>query len=227
MRSRLEQARRTRAVADRAAKESRVSRAAHYFSSANIEFLSHAVLELQSAQRGIEFLRTAEVVHATEACELWTGQLFDDVRAGNSPNSAIGGIAHFLIHSHICLLQDQSELSLQFARWAVDEELHEFGSPFWKAYAERYLRFLKGSPFELPMFNRLQREEKYWYPYLELMNQIAMKMPIEEKCNELLDLFEKRRNDKSYDDPYMIDGSALRRAHWDYHLEALLRSREI
>lgn len=166
---------------------------------------------------------TEEVLRATDACALWTGRLFEDIRAGTSPASAIAGMTHLLIHSHICLLQDQGELSLQFARWATDEEVRDFGGPFWSAYAERYLRFLSGNPFELPTFKRLRREEKYCYPYLELMRQIVVKMPIEEKCDELIGLFEKRQNDKRYDDPYMIDGSAFRRAHWDYHLEALLR----
>jgi len=143
------------------------------------------------------------------------------VRSEKVPRTAVSGRYVFLALSHFATLVRAHESAIAFCRVAEAPEVS--GTPFWDAYANCYGKFFAGSDFAVPALS-LRAAEKYWVPYLELMQAIVRRDPIEVGVEQLRGLFVKRNQDKRFlaADAHQIEGTRNHPAKWDFRLEALL-----
>lgn len=224
MNARVDSARSATQLAHQAREKGSVVDAARLYGAAALRFWSVAVIEYPDVEAGLEFATAENLAGLLSDGAVANSELIAAVRSGRAAAKDLTGTYVFLVLSHAAVLVGARDAVATFRDCAVAKEVS--GTPFWDAYAGSYSKFLDGAPVAVPGLS-LRGAETYWLPYIELMSLLNQGMSVEEKRAELAALFVKRNADKRFvnADAHQVEGNALRKANWDFRLEAILRTR--
>jgi hypothetical protein len=208
-------------LAHKAKHAGNVTNANRLFTSSALRFLSIAVTEYAHIEHVLVFAMQEGLPALLAAVAQTTEEMIGEVRSGRVPRAALSDRYVLLALSHFATLLRAHDSANTLCRIAESREVT--GTPFWDAYAVCYGRFCSGTDFAVPALS-LRTAEKYWMPYLELMNAIVRRESSETIVEGLRVLFLKRNNDKRFSasDAHQIEGTWNQPARWDFRLEALL-----
>lgn len=127
---------------------------------------------------------------------------------------------------HYAWLMGMWQEARLMAEICADEALWNFqpGTRFWNEYRRVVVNYVEGKPY-IPNYPTLKGYEKYWPPYLALMNAITERKPIDEHLKEIDKSFKKRNKDSRLTD-YGFDGDGEFPVKWDLRKASILRTME-
>ena len=125
---------------------------------------------------------------------------------------------------HFSWLMGMHQEANIMAKICADESIWKFqpGTKFWNEYHRVVGNYIEGKTY-VPNYPKPSGYERYWPPYLALMNAITEKKPIDGPLKEIDESFIKRNKDKRLTD-YGFDGDGNEPVKWDLRKVSILKT---
>jgi len=186
--------------------------------------LSIAAGKYPDAESAKGYLAERAIVPLLQKVSSLQQALLVEVEAGRVPADEFSGNYILLAFSHLCCVLDEFVLARDFAWRAFHPEIMSTSTNFWYDYARGYKCLWENRPYQKGTFPSLRLLEKYWLPYMELMEAASVGASLEVPLAAIDQSFRKRNEDKRVkDDSYMLDGSPYCPVRWDWRRDGLLR----
>jgi len=193
------------------------------YGDAPIDFLSATVGKCANASDAKQFLSQFSIRELLRKVSSIQDTLLVEVEAGHVSVDEFSGNYTMLTLSHLCCVLGELDLARRFASRASHPEVLSSSTPFWYDYARGYQCLWEGRPYKKGTFPSLRGLERYWLPYMDLMEAASVGRSVDEALSAIEQSFRKRNADKQIkDDSYQLDGSPYYPARWDFRRDGLL-----
>lgn len=194
--------------------------AGHYFEGCADNCLVAAVNCINSVDDGIEFLRKHQLSQYLGKLLKFNARIINELRI-HGPQSGPEPLSDITL-THAAWLIDEFVLAELNSNHCVDPVVIERvpNTKFWNEYCRAIECFIKREPYN-PIPLKLKGYEKYWEPYLLLIEAITKELESDDALSAVEASFMKRNSDRRLIDWMFLDGDGERPVKWDFRLASL------